>query len=170
MLNLLLGYTPHLMFPKPKLIYRIFAVPFILLGAIVLYIGGANLVRGLSSQNWPQTDGVITAASIKKQFVNADSPDTYTARISYDYKVAGVAYTSARICFGGPWGSSDKADAQSIVSHFQPGMTVSVFYSPQDPGSAVLERGINGTWRFFCFGVAFLFAGFWLFTKRNPTL
>ena len=154
-----------------KSIRQLIGVLFILFGVFCLSIGVVGLVCGLASRDWLRTDGVITAASVYAQTgvsgPDSITPDTYGAKISYDYKVAGVTYTGTRVGFGDLVGSEKRA--QAIVSHYQPGTTVSVFYSPKNPKSAVLERGVfGGTWIGFGVGIAMMTVGLWSFFKKSP--
>ena len=152
-----------------KIIHQFIRLLFIAMGVICLSIGVVGLVGGLASRDWLRTDGVITAASVYTQTgvsgPDSITSDTYGAKISYDYKVAGVTYTGTRVGFGDLVGSEKRA--QAIVSQYQAGTTVSVFYSPKNPKNAVLERGVfGGTWVGFGVGILMMAAGLWGFFKK----
>ena len=155
-----------------KIIHRLFGLLFILFGVFCLSIGVVGLVGGLASRDWLRTDGVITAASVYTQ-TGVSGPEsftsvTYGAKISYDYKVAGVTYTGTRVGFGDLVGSEKRA--QAIVSQYQPGTTVSVFYSPTNPKKAVLERGVfGGIWIGFGVGTVMMALGLWSFFKKSQS-
>jgi len=130
-----------------KTVPRWFFVPFALFGAFFIYMGALTLVRGYNSTHWPQTDGVITSASVERHRATGRHSHgyVYAAKISYDYKVAGVSYAGARVRFGTVESSAE--NAQAIVKKYSPGSQVAVFYSPSDPTSAVLQPGIfGGVW------------------------
>ncbi len=153
-----------------KSIHQLIGVLFILFGVFclssALWVWWVVSPAGLAPD-----DGVITAASVYTQTgVVArihSAYITYGAKISYDYKVAGVTYTGTRVGFG-DLGASEKR-AQAIVSHYQPSTTVSVFYSPNNPKNAVLERGVfGGTWICFSVGTVMMTLGLWSFFKKSP--
>jgi Protein of unknown function (DUF3592) len=129
---------------QTKIIPRLFFVPFALFGAFFVCVGATTLVRGYNSTHWPRTDGVITSASVEQHQASGRHHHgyVYAANISYDYKVAGVAYTGTRLRFG--MVESSAGNAQAIVDKYPPGRQVPVFYSPSDPASAVLQPGIFG--------------------------
>jgi len=119
-------------------------------GIIGLGIGSANVWHSLKCKNWPHTDGVIRAAKIERE-----RSRRYHVRVSYNYEVRGVPYTSTRIVFGVYVGAKDHA--QNLVDRYSPGQRVQVFYSPTHPEDAVLEPGIfGGTWTELGVGGGFL--------------
>jgi hypothetical protein len=54
--------------------------------------------------------------------------------------VQGHRYRSDRFAFGGLMTSGGYAGAQAVVDRYVPGNQIRVYYNPNQPGEAVLER------------------------------
>ena len=74
--------------------------------------------------------------------VNDDDLDvtTYSPRLKYTYRVGAVDYSSDKIAFG--YGKNFKSEmaALSSIQKYPLGGLVTVYYDPENPGDAVLER------------------------------
>ena len=113
--------------------------------------------KSVSSEQWPVTDGVVLTAEMKSH--SGEHGDTYSAAVTYEYRVTGEKYTGNKIAIGSM--SSSTSYAQGILSRYPVGKQVVVHYSPEHPAEAVLETGIHGgTW--VCLGVGMAFALFGL--------
>jgi hypothetical protein len=145
---------------------RAFSWFLILVAVIAIVFGAGNLFRGLRCEYWPATVGVIRTAEMEHIIGHdSNSSDTYSARITYDYQVTGLHYTSTRLAFGEMSSSPDYA--QGILSRYRVGRKVPVHYDPNNPGLAVLETGIHGgTWICFGVGTVLLLAG-WMFLQQS---
>lgn len=88
----------------------------------------------------------MTSAEIITHSGSADSHDTQGAKVSYDYKVDGKAYSAARVAFG-DYTSGNASHASEVLNRYPVGAKVAVYYSPGDPENAVLETGVHpGVW------------------------
>lgn len=138
---------------RPPLITYLFLWLFIVVGVASLCAGIWNLARSLRSASWPSTSGVIDRAEMGSN--SDDDGVTYSADVTYHYEVGGTSYTGTRLSFGTMSASSDYA--RRILDRYPVGATVRVYYSPDDPASAVLETGIHGgTWICFSIGAMFI--------------
>lgn len=127
--------------------------------ALVTFGGGiALIVAGLrsrkkaeASQSWPSTVGEIVQAEVKvgtdrEIVIGADTdeiPDVkhyYYPTVEYTYQVGGTQYSSKQIAFGGTVGYSSRAKAQAQLNKYPVGKQVTVYYNPEKPSEAVLER------------------------------
>ena len=105
-------------------------------GVIVLLFGLAvtgysifNLSMGSSSTNWPTTEGQILESEFKTKGDSTSYPG-----VKYQYDVNGKTYDGERIVFG------SAADLpRGTLDRYPVGGTVTVFYDPNDPESAVLQ-------------------------------
>jgi hypothetical protein len=59
--------------------------------------------------------------------------------VEYDYAVNSQPYKGRRINYG-ITATQSKAAAQKEADRFTPGMQVTVYYNPEKPGEAVLEK------------------------------
>jgi hypothetical protein len=69
---------------------------------------------------------------------------TYYPHIEYTYPISGQAYNSKQIAFGGAQGFNSPNQAQSTLAKYPINSPVQVFYNPQNPSEAVLERAAGG--------------------------
>lgn len=142
---------------------RLFPVPFILVGAVLLFIGVRNLMLSRDSASWPSVEGVVIDSDVEYHRSTGTgenrSRGSYHAEVVYDFTVGDNDYSGDRVSFG-DYGSSDRAHARNIVKRYPAGKTVTVYYKPGDPETCVLETGTPwGAYFLPSFGVVFLGAG-----------
>ena len=114
-----------------------------LVGVFGLCSGTLELFQSLQCKNWPQTEGIIQSAKMTHR---SNKHEIYGVKISYQYKVANISYSSERVSFG-ELETAEQSHAQAILDRYPIGKQVMVFYSTANPASAVLETGIHGqTW------------------------
>jgi hypothetical protein len=116
--------------------------------SIGIFIWGIRTrLRWMSSKNWPSTRGVITASTLATDNSNngTNSSVTYGASVKYSYSVAGQPLTGTKVTFG-DYSTSNPAHANSVRGRYPRGREVVVYYDPEDPSYAVLERDIGGNW------------------------
>ncbi len=110
--------------------------------ALLLYSQNSKKKAG-ASQQWPSADGSITVSEVRESVSRDEDGDTsisYYPHVEYSYTVAGQTYTSKQVAFGGVKGFNDHARAQADLAKYPFGTRVQVYYNPQKPGEAVLER------------------------------
>jgi hypothetical protein len=123
---------------------------------VLTFLGGLGVIfwsfrsrrKAAQSSAWPAVTGVITKHNIQRQDSIDDegfSTTTYTPQIEYQYSVAGQSFTGKRIAFGFSKGYSRRSKAQEAIADYPLNRQVQVFYNPQNPGEAALERRAGGT-------------------------
>lgn len=118
-------------------VFLMVAVPFLLfflVSPLVLPVLLISQVQdALASREWPSTSGRIIRSEV---FVDDEGA---TALVTYEYSVNGVSYGQSRI------GSGNYGDARPSrsVERYPKDKEVLVYYNPEDPGSALLEPGID---------------------------
>lgn len=115
-------------------------------GLISTCFGVRNLRQARQSRSWNCVEGRIVASEVcATQFVPAEVV-VHRAVVRYRYCVEGKTYESSRISFADEDADSHlgEENATAIASLYPPGRTVSVFYSPDDPGVAVLAHDQGG--------------------------
>jgi Protein of unknown function (DUF3592) len=113
----------------PTLIH-VNAAYFSLLG-IAACIYGVRLLRAFNRRaRWHSVQGKISRSQLVE---NPD--DEPTINLQYDYQVNGIAYCSYRVV-------PDDASfvARDVAQRYVAEMTVTVYYNPDNPNDAVLER------------------------------
>ena len=148
---------------------RLFAVAFVLLfvggfGAAGLFIlwGYFRARRqAQASLGWPAVEGEILEAYVRREEeTDADGEwrVTYFPEVRYAYRVLGQEYVGNQITFGGTLGGSSPARARAVVARYPEGERVTVYYNPDNPQEAVLERKVAAPWLLLVVGGAFLTA------------
>lgn len=120
----------------------IFCAFFLLIGATAIAWGLRYLGRARAARSWSLTDGRIMQSRVESYVDQSDSDSTlmYQAVVEYRYTVSGSNYEGNRVRFGGGGASSVEESAAKVVREFHRGLTVPVYYDPQNPAKSVLDR------------------------------
>lgn len=119
---------------------------FVGLGFIVGGVAGIAVVlllnrQGRASLHWPRAPGRIT-----RSWVEATANSEYRSHIGYEFQVEGCRYEGDTISFMGKTmsGMTDTYEQYraEILQH-PVGLEVDVFYDPDRPRAAVLQRGTS---------------------------
>jgi hypothetical protein len=100
---------------------------------------------------WPSAMGTIVASSIEQRH-SSDSGWTDYPSVQYSYQVGGQTYQSMKLAPGPEVGGSG---ARKVVARYPAGAQVMVFYNPQNPSDAVLERKAPAQWLMWLLLVVF---------------
>lgn len=112
-----------------------------LMAAMAALDGWSRYKSGKASQNWPSTEGVILASEVKTDLGKSDDVEPkYKAAVNYRYAVEGYEYTGERVSFSGQT-FLKKGKADSLVTRYNKGKRVKVYYDPKTPHVSVLEPG-----------------------------
>ena len=114
---------------------------------------------------WPATQGKIVVSTVKESVTRHDTDNgmwvertTYYPEVRYEYSVLGKTYTGRRIAFGASKGFSTSAGAEKALERYPVRATVTVYYNPDNPADAVLEREMRGGASLLLIGIAFALA------------
>ena len=115
---------------------------FIALMAAMAALDGWNRYKsGKTSQNWPSTEGVVLTSGVKTDLGKSDDVEPkYEAAVTYRYAVDGYEYTGEKVSFAGQT-FLKKGKADSLVTRYNKGKRVKVYYDPKTPHVSVLEPG-----------------------------
>lgn len=100
-----------------------------------------------ASQGWPSVPGQVTAAVIKRSVSTDDDGHTqvsYYPAVEYAYQVGEQSYLGKRLAFGGVMAYKSEARAATVLQRYPAGAQVTVYYDPEKPADAVLERTAGG--------------------------
>jgi len=103
--------------------------------------------KATASQVWPATSGTMLISEINESVSRDENGDTSTAyypNVVYTYQVSGQTYTCKQVAFGGAVGRSNPAQVQPFVAKYPVGAVVTVYYNPNKPEEAVLEKTASG--------------------------
>ncbi len=102
--------------------------------------------QNFRSNSFSETIATVTVSRMDDSR-DSDGDISYRPHIEYDYQVAGQPHHGTVRRYGemGVSGSGAHRSVQQIVDQYPVGRQVPVYYDPQAPATAVLERGLNGT-------------------------
>ena len=128
-------------------------ISFVLLILNVVFLGIIYFMRRKMAavSQWPSTMGTVMASSIEWRS-SSDSGSTAYPVVQYSYQVNGQAYQSSKLAPGPEMGGTG---AQKVVARYPSGAQVLVFYNPQNPSEAVLERKAPAQWLMWLLLVVF---------------
>jgi hypothetical protein len=136
------------------------------MGVYVLVTALISRSRAGASQTWSGVQGTIVEAVVRKHErieVGEASSTTYSAHIRYSYTINSQEYFGERVHFGAE--KTAKADAEETVRHYSQGASVMVYYDPDKPQDAVLEKRSGSGWLQIGLGIILLIAGVYLAIK-----
>jgi Protein of unknown function (DUF3592) len=148
-----------------------FALPGVTFLVAILGIGSFVQTRQLASAStrWPSVSGTITTSSVIEELIADDSDKDsaskrkvhrYHLDLRYAYRVNARDYigTSAGFGWTAVYGARDQAE--EAASRYRLGEPVTVYYDPDQPGTAVLEpNNRQGTFAPLVFSAIFAIAG-----------
>ncbi len=109
----------------------------------IIFYGINMLIKGKASRSWPGCQGTVISSDIEQES-KTDSYEkltvSYRAHVVYSYSVNEKSFKSNRITFE-TYSTRQKEKALAIANKYPAGETISVYYDPADPNSAVLEKG-----------------------------
>jgi uncharacterized protein DUF3592 len=126
----------------------------------LLVLGAALLTRAVwlwrrakEIAGWPTVPGSITRARVESRKRKPLSTDRvtksryYRPEVIYTYAVNGTRFEGRGVRLANEGWKLERTTAESIVTPYAAGQTVSVKYNPGRPGDSVLEEGLGPLWR-----------------------
>lgn len=104
------------------------------------------------ASTWPSTLGTVTESRIQMRS-NSDGGRTSYPLVRYAYQIMGRAYECLKVMPGMDVGGSG---AHRVVSRYPVGAQVMVYYNPENPSEALLERSMPGHIKWFWIILAIL--------------
>lgn len=118
------------------IIIAVLGFVFLLLNAILLAVIFFMRRKMQAVSQWPSTGGVVLASMLESR---SDSEGGYTNYpvVKYAYQVGEHSYQSRTIAPGPEMGGSGAA---GVISRYPINTLVTVYYNPENPSDAVLEK------------------------------
>lgn len=120
----------------------IISVVFLILNAIFLGIIFFMRRKMATVSQWPSTMGTVNASYLERRSSSEGGSTNYPV-VQYSYQLGGQMYQSTKLAPGPEVGGSG---AGKVVERYPAGAQVMVFYNPQNPAEAVLERKAPAQW------------------------
>ena len=126
-----------------NLLLTIGIIVFVLFILNVIFLAVIYFMRKKMAEvsQWPSVMGVVQMSTVERR----SSEDGYTDYpvVQYSYLVNGQPYQNSKLAPGPEVGGSG---ARKVVAKYPAGAQVMVFYNPQNPSDAVLERKAPALW------------------------
>ena len=91
---------------------------------------------------WPSTLGTVNVSYLERRSSSEGGSTDYPV-VQYSYHLGGQSYQSTKLAPGPEVGGTG---AGKVVARYPAGAQVMVFYNPQNPSEAVLERKAPAQW------------------------
>ena len=130
---------------RTDLLITIGVIGFFLLVLNVIFLGIIFFMRRRMAavSQWPSTLGTVNASYLERRHSSSDSGSTNYPVVQYSYQIGGQGYQSTKLAPGPEVGGTG---AGKVVERYPAGAQVMVFYNPQNPSEAVLERKAPAQW------------------------
>jgi hypothetical protein len=122
-----------------SMISVVVALPFLVIALVFIYLWLRGRGQVNAARDWPAVSGKVTYATIETSY-SSRGGRAYYPRIAYEYKVNGQPYQSSKISFGTPVGLGNYNAVLQKVAGYPIESTVQVYYNPDNPAEAVLEK------------------------------
>ncbi len=152
------GYSPFDLF---GVAFAVFALPFVLMGLYLLYIGVRKWRISGRRTEFEPVRARILSSDLRKSTGGRSGGVKWVPEIEYEFTVDGETYTSDSVWPGGDLAGTDEDHRQAIVDRYPEGEVVEAFYDPRDPSVSFLENESRGVASILLivFGVGFVLAG-----------
>ncbi len=113
-------------------------LPFGLIGRHLYRRSKQATAMRQASQNWPSTSGRVIKSRVE---VRGGDHTSVEPRVIYEYNVSGQVYQAQQVRAGDAFFSMRKGqEAYRIIDQYPEGAAVAVYYNPDNPAEAALER------------------------------
>jgi hypothetical protein len=149
-------YMPTQIETKRNWLIALFGLPFFGVGAgVLLFLIVPTLYDGWRMASWPATQGTLLRAELVAG--SSDGSTTYRLEARYRYAVAGRSYENDRTAIvntGDNIGDFQETLGRRLEQALHAERPVTVWYDPENPADAVLNRDIR--WGLLGFGLIFV--------------
>lgn len=127
-----------------ELIIAIVSIICVLILLNTIFLGIIYFMRRRMAvvSTWPSTMGTVINSFLEQRSSSEGGTTDYPV-VQYSYQVAGQTYQSSKRAPGMEVGGTG---ARGVVARYPVGAQVMVFYDPQKPSDAVLERKAPAQW------------------------
>jgi hypothetical protein len=115
---------------------------FLILNAVFLGIIFFMRRKMAAVSEWPSTMGTVNTSYLERRSSSEGGSTNYPV-VQYSYLIGGQGFQSTKLAPGPEVGGTG---AGKVVERYPAGAQVMVFYNPQNPSEAVLERKAPAQW------------------------
>jgi hypothetical protein len=137
---------------------------FAFAGLFLLFKLMKNFFLAKQSKHWLTTPGKVVFSGVESQTTTDESgtTTTYLAKVIYEYQVADQFYQHNRIAFNSDTSTINYKSQAAISARYQPEETILVYYDPENPAEAVLERKVTSVFTTIIIAAVFLGISFFV--------
>jgi len=127
-----------------QLLLTVGIIGFVLLFLNAVFLGIIFFMRRKMAavSQWPSTMGSVLSSRIEQRSSSEGGYTDYPV-VQYSYQVGGQTFQTIKLAPGPEVGGTG---ARKVVARYPAGAQVMVFYNPQNPAEAVLERKAPAQW------------------------
>jgi hypothetical protein len=136
---------------------------FVVIGLVLLYIYFRSLAQVRASEGWSAVQGTVVESWVRRSDTTDNDgsvSSSYYPEVRYKYQVMGNEFQGEKITFG-PKGGGNHYAAEKVIAKYPSGANVMVYYQPDKPNNAVLERSVSRM--LLVFGIILVAAGIFIF-------
>lgn len=117
-------------------------IPFVIIAVVFLALARRGSRQTQAVQDWMETQGRILHADVQARRSRSGTgySTSYYPLVVYEYEVGGRRYQSQQIRAGHQVGLGFAGMVQNQVAKYPIGATVPVYFNPNDPSQAVLDK------------------------------
>jgi hypothetical protein len=147
----------------PKVVVTFWlGILFLVIGCVwVLYVN--YLQRKVKqSLSWPSVQGEMVRSELVQRTTGSGvsgNSTTYRAEVEYNYQVRARSYRGDKVCIGVDVGTGSLNRGEERGERYPVKSPVTVYYNPDNPQEACLERKVDAPFFLYLIGGAFGFFG-----------
>jgi hypothetical protein len=138
---------------------------FVVIGLVLIYVYFRSLAQVRASEGWSAAQGTVVESWVRRSDTTDNDgsvSSSFYPEVRYQYQVMGSEFQGEKITFG-PKGGGNHYAAEKVIAKYPSGASVKVYYQPDKPGNAVLERSVSGM--LLVFGILFVAAGIFFYVR-----
>jgi hypothetical protein len=119
------------------------AVPFVIIALVMVFLFFRSRQQVSAAREWPTATGRVLFATVESRRGRSGRSGystSYYPNVIYEYTVNGQRYQGNRLTFGTQVGRGSYNTVQRQVDSYSVGGSIQVYYNPDNPAEAVLEK------------------------------
>ncbi len=120
-------------------------LPFTIIGLILIVTSARSLSRSYRAKQWAKTIGKILNVKVEERSIKGRNRKLYQIVVSYEYVVNGKQHQSQQLFAGDNGVANSRVLTEQRLRNYQPKADINIYYNPDKPKEALIEREIDST-------------------------